>query len=203
MYAPHPKAHYAGKLTSGCEDDVTDLSLSDFDWLGPDRQVNDFQRFVKDLKTLTSFVRFPDTLARLELPDMSNAQSTEMSDAVIEFFKALKDGGATGLHIKQIVRLAVEDGIRTSISDERIARWVADFNVVNLDWRRLDFDINRLVCIAEDANSPALQLRTLSLYTNGHRGVIFHWISKRGVVAIPHVRSILPHIALDDASDRY
>ncbi|KAH7139606.1 hypothetical protein B0J13DRAFT_624445 [Dactylonectria estremocensis] len=47
-----------------------------------------------------------------------------------EIFKALKDRGVTGLHIKQIVRPAVEDGTHTSISDKRIARWVADFNLL-------------------------------------------------------------------------
>jgi hypothetical protein len=65
-----------------------------------------------------------------------------------------------------------------------IARWVEYFEVVDLNWRRLDLDISSLV---EAAKRRSLRLRNLSLYTIGHKGVIFHWTSKLGVVAIPHV----------------
>jgi hypothetical protein len=101
-----------------------------------------------------------------------------------EPIKNLFDNLSHKFEIKRIVRLFAKDNVNDPIDDRLIAKWVEDFSVEQLDWRKRDMDISPLLEMAEHRKGS---LRVLTLYTAGHWGIIYHWLSSDGLVAIPGV----------------
>jgi len=166
-------------LTSCDSDDITELDLSDFDTLESQQQINDLSAFVKDFKPTEkgngSFA-FPHRLARLDLPDMSYGKTSEMAASIKDLFTNLKE-----FKVTQIMRLYAKDNSKDPVDDESIANWVGIFKVEELDWQKADLDVKPLVNMAQSARSS---LKTINLYTNGHWGVLYHWLSLDGLFAL-------------------
>ncbi|KAH0552918.1 hypothetical protein GP486_006883 [Trichoglossum hirsutum] len=165
-------------------DNMTDLNLSDFDAVESGQQINNFASFVEKFKSSQEFNPFSPRLTRLNLPDISTANSPEASEAVVKLLNRLKDD----FKIDRIIRLSAKNSHSSRISDDLIASWVGIFGVEELSWEKYDFDISSLVSLAD---KKKLRLRHLSLYTTGHKGVLSHWTSPSGILAMPEVNDSL------------
>ncbi|KAG4443312.1 hypothetical protein IFR05_001181 [Cadophora sp. M221] len=162
---------------------ITELDLSDFDTLETQQPINDLAAFVRDFKppeNENSPFTFPHRLARLDLPDMSYGKTSEMATSIKELFTNLKK-----FKVSQIMRLYAKDNSKDPVDDESIANWVGIFKIEELDWQKADLDIGSFVNMAQSAGSS---LRTISLYTNGHWGVLYHWLSLDGLFALKGLR---------------
>jgi hypothetical protein len=166
-------------LTSYYLDDITELDLSDFDTLESEQQINDLSAFVRGFKPIEegkgSF-SFPNRLARLDLPDMSFGKTSEMASSIKDLFQNLNE-----FEVNQIMRLYAKDNPKDPVDDESIAKWVEIFKVEELDWQKPDLDIDLFVKMAQSGRSS---LKTINLYTNGHWGVLYHWLSIDGLFSI-------------------
>jgi hypothetical protein len=146
-----------------------------------DEQNNDFSSFVKQFTRASGFERLPTRLTRVELPDMSAADPFEMFEATKELFKKLHED----FKVTKIVRLFAKDSHNSWISDDLITSWVEKFQVEVLDWRKYDFDIHPLAKMLSE--NPKVNLRSISLYTTGHEGVLYHWTSSCGLPSMKQV----------------
>lgn len=71
------------------------------------------------------------------------------------------------------------------MSDELVEEAIINkFQIEELDWRKLDIDLNTLT------RSPhADQFTKLTLYASGNWSVLYHWVlSKDGIAKLPNVR---------------
>jgi hypothetical protein len=169
---------------SNWADNLTELTLSDFDSLMATQQTNDLPTFVNTFLPKEALLEFPSRLSRLVLPNVSHGDS-----AIAESMKLLLDKLRNDFRIQQIVRLIGKDNTG-QIDDDLMAEWVHKFKVERLDWHKRDFDISFLQEFALQKHGHRLALRVLSLYTAGHWGVIYHWLSPDGLFSIPGVSKV-------------
>jgi len=175
-----PHGSLSSLLTSWGPDAITELDLSDFDTLESEQPINDLWNFVSEFKPdekgkKGSFA-FPNRLARLDLPDMSFGNTSHMATSIKELFKNLET-----FQVGQIMRLYAKDNSKDPMEDDSIAEWVKTFKVEELDWQKPDLDIFPLVTMGEAGKS---NLRIITLYTNGHWGVLYHWLSLDGLFSM-------------------
>jgi hypothetical protein len=86
-----------------------------------------------------------------------------------QLFAGLKAYG-----VKKIMKLLAIDSLLRGVDDHRVAQWASDFEVEELDWRKLDLDLDRF--------SSSLPLRTICLYSRGNWGALYYWTSDEGVL---------------------
>jgi hypothetical protein len=150
--------------------------LSDFDFLGPSAQRGDFARFVKTFCNPIEGIEFEQTLASVELPDMSMALNQSFDSEIIQMFNALK----TIFKVDKIVSLTAWDNPLHPLPDYKIAIIVDAFKVEELKWCKQDFDLDVL-------RPRAASLRRLSLFSSGNWGTLYHWTSLGGLLSFPKV----------------
>ncbi|KAK4111089.1 hypothetical protein N656DRAFT_168937 [Canariomyces notabilis] len=86
-----------------------------------------------------------------------------------QLFAGLKAYG-----VKKIMKLVAIDSLLRGVDDHRVAQWASDFEVEQLDWRKLDLDLDRF--------SSSLSLRTICLYSRRNWGALYYWTSDEGVL---------------------
>ena len=99
--------------------------------------------------------------------------------------------GTTGALFDWLWAMGVQTIKDLNIPDQRIQPLTEDFvhtkilsrfQVLNLDWRKLDLDISIL-----KSPKTASSLKKLRLYSSGNWSVLYHWASDDGVSALPEV----------------
>ena len=82
--------------------------------------------------------------------------------------------------VKRILRLIVPDCRANPLDEDKISVCLKDFEVEELDWRRLDLGI-------EPIASLGLTLSVLHLYSSGNWAVLSHWVSNGGLERLEEV----------------
>jgi hypothetical protein len=127
---------------------------------------------------------FESTLLYVYLPDLCRFSSSEVHAAVSKFFLWLEKKDVT-----TIVELNIPDNHMQPLSDEFVFDKVARFNVRNLDWRRIDMNLDFLI-----ESRAAASLTDLHLYSSGNWSTLYHWASAEefnGLSALPQVCCIM------------
>ena len=156
-----------------------DLDLADFGTAKTGGRGNQFSTFVKNFDRGQQFLRFEEILQCVQLPDLSEDDPAKTRDLFDDLFTKLKkDFG-----VKRIMRLVAWDNLLRGVEDNMIAKWVNDFQVEDLDWRKLHLDL--------DCFSPSLPLRIIRLYSRGNWGALYFWTSDEGVLKFDTVCSYI------------
>jgi len=159
---------------------ITYLDLSDFDSIASGPQENDLERFVKNFKPRTQCLEFSDMLSYVRLPDMSVGDPEKTSKAIVELFNNL----ACLFGVAKIVKLEAKDNPLHPMDDIEIARIVDRFSIEELDWAKYNIDLEPL---RPKGLEQATSIRKLKLYSTGHWGVLYHWLSEEGFFAFEEV----------------
>ena len=163
-----------------------ELDLSDFDYHDPTTTATDFKAWLQAFRRSHDKFQFDEWLTCLRLPDMScHEVPLDLRDQLERYYEQLLDTLSGGLEescfgISRVWKLVVKDSERYPVSDRLICKWVTKFQVVDLDWRKLDLDISRLV-------TQRSQLRKIKLYSGGNWPPIFFWTSSEGLVRLRKV----------------
>jgi hypothetical protein len=154
--------------------------LADFKFTGPSTRLNDFGGFVNNFATKDQdFVAFEDILCSVCLPQFSNSvSSVQITEQIDKLFKTLGTG-PDRFGVKQIMKLIVRGDFNRGLDDEHISEWVSRFKIEELDWQKLDLDLDRF---PEDSS-----LRKLTLYSRGNWGTLYYWTSEDGILKFENV----------------
>lgn len=167
----------------GLQNKITYLDLSDFDAIASGTQETDLERFVKNFKPRSQCFEFSDMLSYVRLPDMSIGDPEKTSKAIIELF----DNLSQLFKVSKIVKLEAKDNPSHPMDDVEIARIVDRFSIEELDWAKYNLDLDALTPkTAEDTSS----IRKLKLYSTGHWGVLYHWLSEEGIFSFDGLREV-------------
>ncbi|KAK3684174.1 hypothetical protein B0T22DRAFT_469804 [Podospora appendiculata] len=172
----------AGDLS--LQNKITYLDLSDFDSIASGAQENDLERFVKNFKPRTQCFEFSDMLSYVRLPDISKGDPDKTSKAIVELFNNF----AQYFKVDKIVKLEVKDNPSHPMDDLEIAGIVEKFKVEELDWAKYNMDLYPLRDVSTDGRTSSL--RKLKLYSTGHRGVLYHWISEEGIFSFEGLKEV-------------
>jgi len=97
-------------------------------------------------------------------------------------------------HVQRIKILTIPDSTTSPMSDELVERGIVNkFEIEELDWRKLDINMNVLT------GSPHSGVFTkLNLYSSGNWSVLYHWVfSDDGLAKLKNVSTITPSIHTD------
>ncbi|KAF2802521.1 subtilisin-like protein [Mytilinidion resinicola] len=157
---------------------LLELDLSDFDVLGSEAQRCDFTHFVKNFSRPSEGLDFESTLASVQLPDISQARDRKLHQEVIDLLTKLR----RPFGVEKIVSLTVWDNPFHPMSDLVIAESVRLYQIEELNWCKLDLDLDVL-------KNRATSLRKLCLYSSGNWGILYHWLSPEGLASTEHFRN--------------
>ena len=90
--------------------------------------------------------------------------------------------------VKRILKLIVPDCRVNPLDEDKISICLKDFEVEQLDWRRLDLGIEPLLSLGHT-------LSALHLYSSGNWAVLSHWVSNGGLERLEKV--YIPVFRLD------
>ncbi|KAM7199713.1 hypothetical protein V8F20_005583 [Naviculisporaceae sp. PSN 640] len=167
----------------GLQNKITYLDLSDFDAIASGSQETDLERFVKNFRPRSQCFEFSDMLSYVRLPDMSIGDPEKTSKAIIELF----DNLAQLFKVSKIVKLEAKDNPAHPMDDVEIARIVDRFSIEELDWAKYNLDLDALTPNTADHTSS---LRKLRLYSTGHWGVLYHWLSEEGIFSFEGLKEV-------------
>ncbi len=118
-------------------------------------------------------INFESVLRYVHFPDLS--QDALSKDAKIdrqEVSLVLQWLRLKG--VKSIMKLVVPDCRDNPLDEEQIYECLKDFEIDELNWRRLDLGVEPIMCLA-----PTIAV--LHLYSSGNWAVLDHWASERGL----------------------
>jgi len=92
--------------------------------------------------------------------------------------------------VTTILELQVRDRLYNPHDEHRIAQYVEDFKVENLNWRFLDLSIS----VFEQSRK---RLAGIHLYASGKQAPISHWFSEEGLESLPNLEHVYIHIVQD------
>lgn len=164
-------------------DENAEFSLCDFDFMDSEQQYESFVEFVEGLWNERGKFRLPSRLARLYLPDVSRGGVRNMSQA----YSSLFEQALVSFKVVKIFHLSAKDNPNDPVDDDKIADFVAKFEVESLDWFKYNLDIEPLT--RKSTPERPLCLRSLTLYSSGNRGCLYHWLSADGLPSLPMVRT--------------
>ncbi|KAK4216524.1 hypothetical protein QBC37DRAFT_91706 [Rhypophila decipiens] len=168
----------------GLQNKITYLDLSDFDAIAAGSQETDLDRFVKNFKPRSQCFEFSDMLSYVRLPDMSIGDPEKTSRAIVELF----DNLAQLFKVSKIVKLEAKDHPTHPMDDMEIAKIVDRFGIEELDWAKYNIDLDALTPKNTDDSSS---IRKLKLYSTGHWGVLYHWLSEEGIFSFEGLKEVL------------
>ena len=132
-----------------------------------------------EFESVLRYVHFPD----LSQKTLSEDSKTERQEIPLILLWLRQKG------VKTILRLVVPDCRMNPLNEEAISKCLEDFEVEELNWRRLDLGIEPIVSLA-----PTLAV--LHLYSSGNWAVLCHWVSKEGLERLKKVcMLIMPLLA--------
>jgi hypothetical protein len=172
-------------------------------------QENPESRGMHKYEPTLKYVAFPplDTMVADREVYAENKSLKSDHDEVFKVLRWLRDRGVT-----KIIKLIVPDRLINPHNDVKMAKYVKQFKVEDLDWKVLDLCISIFKPVESSESgstekgeaTPNLQskraaqskvvekgyLKTLHLYSSGKRAVIDHWFSKdNGVQSLTEVSS--------------
>lgn len=122
-------------------------------------------------------LKFESTLLYVYLPDLCRFSSTDVHAVVSKFFDWLYSKG-----VRQIIELDIPDNHLQPLSDELISEKVLKYKVQDLNWRRLDINLDLL---SESESKDTL--KKLQLYSSGNWSTLYHWASEQGLASFKEV----------------
>lgn len=126
----------------------------------------------------TPNIKFESVLRYVHFPDLSDVKSEgpkRERQEVPSILSWLRQKG-----VKRILRLVVPDCRANPLDEDKISVCLKDFEVEELDWRRLDLGIEPIVSLG-----PTLSV--LNLYSSGNWAVLSHWVSNGGLKRLEKV----------------
>ncbi|KIW05619.1 uncharacterized protein PV09_03490 [Verruconis gallopava] len=169
------------------------LSLGDLDFKDsqedPKLQAKIFEAFVDRFQRVRG-VELESTLAELVLPDMTFAGDVKIHACIRKLFEKLEE-----FPVSKIVSLRVWDNPLRPLPSSDIADIVERFQVAELDWYRINLDLEAFSDRAKES------IRTLHLYSDGNWGSLFHWTDWCGFPTFPNLKDV--HIYIVDESETY
>ena len=136
------------------------------------------------LSSTLQCLQFEKVLKSVDFPDLNSPTAIGLVDDIRKDHREIEvilDWLYEKKGVREIINLKVPDRLYSPHQASIVRRFVKQFKVENLDWRRLDLHLTQY----DDDWNPlppdwAASLKRLSLYSSGDSSVHDHWLSELG-----------------------
>ncbi|GAW22634.1 hypothetical protein ANO14919_121760 [Xylariales sp. No.14919] len=145
--------------------------------------------FRQDASEDRDIIGFEDILFYVCLPDMNFFKESPQCE-IRRLFKWLELGG-----VKTIRHLSIPDSTTRPMCDIIVHEYITKrFSIEKFDWRKLDINLKILTVGTKN------EFTELTLYSSGNWGVLYHWASGEGLMALKKLKLVTINIVQLDPS---